>query len=103
LRRAVAEEDPSSGALRSRVQNALAAAADVIAAFHRCYYLAAADTWANTHWLGTPAQKWPLDLWIYQEILVETRPGLIVETGTAAGGSASSSPASATHSAMAKS
>jgi cephalosporin hydroxylase len=38
--------------------------------------------------LGAPAQKCPLDLWIYQEILFETRPGLIVETGTAAGGSA---------------
>jgi cephalosporin hydroxylase len=35
-----------------------------------------------------PAQKCPQDLWVYQEILVETRPEVIVETGTAAGGSA---------------
>jgi cephalosporin hydroxylase len=32
--------------------------------------------------------KCPLDLWIYQEILFERRPGLIVETGTYYGGSA---------------
>jgi cephalosporin hydroxylase/glycosyltransferase involved in cell wall biosynthesis len=39
-------------------------------------------------WLGTLAQKCPLDLWTYQEILVETRPDLIIETGTCEGGSA---------------
>jgi len=32
--------------------------------------------------------KCPLDLWIYQEMLHELRPELIVETGTAFGGSA---------------
>lgn len=44
--------------------------------------------WADTYWLGTPAQKCPLDLWIYQEILAEVGPDLIIETGTADGGSA---------------
>lgn len=38
-------------------------------------------------WLGHLTQKCPLDLWIYQEILVETRPDLIIETGTCFGGS----------------
>ncbi len=33
-------------------------------------------------------QKCPLDLWIYQEILYEVKPDLILETGTAHGGSA---------------
>ena len=42
----------------------------------------------DTTWLGRPALKCPLDLWIYQEILCRTRPDLIVEPGTAAGGSA---------------
>jgi Cephalosporin hydroxylase len=33
-------------------------------------------------------QKCPLDLWIYQELLHELEPDLIVETGTAESGSA---------------
>ena len=32
--------------------------------------------------------KCPLDLWVYQEIVAETRPDLVVETGTFEGGSA---------------
>jgi cephalosporin hydroxylase len=55
-------------------------------AFHRLYYDTA--VWKDTYWLGVRTQKCPLDLWIYQEILQETRPDLIVETGTAHGGSA---------------
>jgi cephalosporin hydroxylase len=46
------------------------------------------DAWTKARWLGTQALKNPLDLWIYQEIVVETRPALIVETGTYRGGSA---------------
>ena len=37
---------------------------------------------------GTGAVKNPLDLWVFQEILFETRPDVIVETGTYRGGSA---------------
>jgi cephalosporin hydroxylase len=44
--------------------------------------------WTDTRWLGTRAYKCPQDLWIYQEILFEVKPELIIETGTAAGGSA---------------
>ncbi len=55
-------------------------------AFHRLYYDTA--VWKDTYWLGVRTQKCPLDLWIYQEILQETRPDLILETGTAHGGSA---------------
>jgi len=55
-------------------------------AFHRLYYDTA--VWKDTYWLGVHAQKCPLDLWIYQEILYEQRPDLIIETGTAHGGSA---------------
>lgn len=54
-------------------------------------YHAAAQTggtWKDTYWLGVRALKLPLDLWVYQEILYETRPDLIIETGTAGGGSA---------------
>ena len=56
--------------------------------FHRLYYNSPDRTWQNTFWLGVPAQKCPLDLWIYQEILWEIKPDLIVECGTAQGGSA---------------
>jgi cephalosporin hydroxylase len=62
------------------------AEAGVTEAFHRLYYDTA--VWKDTYWLGVPTQKCPLDLWIYQEILYEQRPDLIIETGTAHGGSA---------------
>lgn len=38
--------------------------------------------------MGVPAQKCPLDLWVYQEIIFEVRPDIIVECGAADGGSA---------------
>jgi cephalosporin hydroxylase len=84
-----------------RLERSLRAAADrleadptrterVVADFHRLYYDAgeAGGTWKQTFWLGVPVWKCPLDLWIYQEIIHDLRPGLIVETGTAHGGSA---------------
>lgn len=46
------------------------------------------NTWNNTFWLGTKTLKSPLDLWVYQEIINETKPDIIIETGTAYGGSA---------------
>jgi cephalosporin hydroxylase len=46
------------------------------------------DAWTRATWLGAQALKNPLDLWVYQEIVYETRPDLIVETGTYRGGSA---------------
>jgi cephalosporin hydroxylase len=56
--------------------------------FHRVYYDGREQTWGNTFWLGHRVLKCPLDLWIYQEILHEVRPELIIETGTYLGGSA---------------
>lgn len=63
---------------------------DVIDRFTEAYYDGAlfGETRADTHWLGIRTDKNPLDLWIYQELLHELRPDLIVETGTAFGGSA---------------
>jgi len=58
----------------------------VTAAFHYLYYHQ--STWMHTWWLGHRVMKNPLDLWIYQEMLYEQRPELIIETGTAHGGSA---------------
>ena len=60
----------------------------LIQAFHRLYYDSHEKTWTQTFWRGHKVLKCPLDLWIYQELLVETRPDLILETGTFGGGSA---------------
>jgi cephalosporin hydroxylase len=69
--------------------DASSAEQEIIRRFHTLYYQAAerGGTWANTYWMGVRAQKCPLDLWIYQEILFELKPELIVECGTADGGS----------------
>ncbi|MHB8628328.1 MAG: CmcI family methyltransferase [Aggregatilineales bacterium] len=39
-------------------------------------------------WMGARALKNPLDAWIYQEIIYEVKPDVIVEIGSAYGGSA---------------
>jgi cephalosporin hydroxylase len=63
---------------------------EVVRQFHDLYYRlwsAGADT-INLSWLGHELLKCPLDLWIYQELLVRARPDFVVETGTWRGGSA---------------
>lgn len=55
-----------------------------ISLFHKVYYYS--KVWKKTYWLGIPVQKCPLDLWIYQEIIWETKPDFVIETGTAWGG-----------------
>lgn len=44
--------------------------------------------WAETYWLGKQVVKCPMDLWVYQEIIWECKPDLIIETGTSGSGSA---------------
>jgi cephalosporin hydroxylase len=63
---------------------------EVVNKFHDLYYRRwsqGADT-INLSWFGHRLLKCPLDLWIYQELIVRTRPDFVVETGTFAGGSA---------------
>jgi len=62
----------------------------IIEQFHRLYYELGEDgkTWQDTRWLGVPVAKLPFDLWVYQEILFETKPDLLIECGTGKGGSA---------------
>jgi cephalosporin hydroxylase len=60
----------------------------IVEQFHRLYYCDSEQTWRSTRYRGVEIQKCPLDLWMYQEIIHEVRPDLIVETGTAHGGSA---------------
>src|SRR5271157_2300390 len=56
--------------------------------FHYLSYSVGVGGWNKTHWLGVPVLKLPSDLWMYHEVVWETRPDLIVETGTNRGGSA---------------
>jgi cephalosporin hydroxylase len=60
----------------------------IVAEFTRLYIESAPTTWQNTFWRGVPVAKSPLDLWVYQEIIHECRPDVIIETGTWQGGSA---------------
>ncbi len=60
----------------------------VVDQFHNLYY-EDRGTWRQNTWQGVTTFKCPLDLWLYAEIVHRLRPGLIVETGTAYGGSAS--------------
>lgn len=67
--------------LRGRAVNLL------IRSFHRFYYKAySGRAWRNNRWLGIRTLKCPLDLWIYQEIIQDTLPDLIIESGTFLGG-----------------
>ena len=63
---------------------------DVIDEFHRLAYNAAQDgrSWGGATFLGVKTWKWPCDLALYAEAVWEVKPHLIVETGTAFGGSA---------------
>jgi cephalosporin hydroxylase len=64
---------------------------DIIDDFHKLSYSAAFEeglTWQHTKWLGVPMFKMPQDLLTLTEVIGEVKPHLIIETGTAAGGSA---------------
>jgi len=62
----------------------------VVRRFHKLYYNRwpqGADT-ISISWFGYLLLKCPLDLWMYQELIVRRRPDYVIETGTLAGGSA---------------
>lgn len=54
--------------------------------FHRIFYKSR-NTHGFTFYEGIPILKNPMDLWVYQEMLWDLRPTLLIETGTAYGGS----------------
>ncbi len=56
--------------------------------FHKMYY-ESSHTWnqGNTKYMGIPCFQNPLDLWIMQEIIFETKPTIIIECGSYMGGS----------------
>lgn len=59
----------------------------IIDAFHQLSYYDS-RTWLLNTWLGIPTRQNPNDVWITQEIISETKPDVVVETGTFHGGSA---------------
>ncbi len=62
--------------------------AEQIEPFKNWYYLHQATTFSNTYWRGVRVVKCPLDAWIFQEIIHENPPDVLIETGTAYGGAA---------------
>src|SRR4029079_17783752 len=69
---------------RFRVDRRLDRAA--VSRAHDVLYLS--DAWTEATWLGAQALSTPCERWVYEEIMLETRPELVIETGTYRGGSA---------------
>ena len=80
--RSLAEADLSGERSSAVIRRAL------IDQFHRLYYHSHEQTWQDTHFLGVQVWKTPLDLWLYQELIHEHRPDVLIEAGTKFGGSA---------------
>jgi cephalosporin hydroxylase len=60
---------------------------DVLDNFHQLWY-GNQNTWMKNKWFGVLTRQNPMDIWVTQEIIVETKPDFIIETGTLYGGSA---------------
>ena len=58
--------------------------------FHRLWYDESLKglTWGSTNYMGVKLWKCPFDLQLYQEVIHQVQPALIIETGTAFGGMA---------------
>lgn len=61
---------------------------DIKNLFQEFYYYSRRKTLENTFFMGIQTLKYPTDLWVLQEIIFETKPDVIIETGTYNGGSA---------------
>lgn len=59
---------------------------EVIERFYELFY--DLKVWHDAKWLGIQTWQNPVDVWIHQEIFVETKPDFIVECGAHKGGSA---------------
>jgi cephalosporin hydroxylase len=59
---------------------------EAAAEYHKWYF--GTLTWQTTTWMGVKCWKSISDMWNYQEILSELKPSLVIEFGTAFGGSA---------------
>jgi cephalosporin hydroxylase len=59
----------------------------VVNRFNELWY-SSGTTWRDNRWMGIPTLQNPMDVWIIQELLVETKPDFVVEAGSYHGGSA---------------
>ncbi len=80
--RTLADADLSGARPSAPIRRAL------VQQFHRLYYHSHEQTWQDTRFLGVQVWKTPLDLWLYQELIHELRPDVLIEAGTKFGGSA---------------
>jgi cephalosporin hydroxylase len=60
----------------------------IVTEFNRVFHHNADTTWGKNRWLGVLTKQNPCDAWIMQEIFTEVKPEVVVETGSAFGGSA---------------
>lgn len=73
--------------MAARIEKTRAEHADILQKYHDVWYNAP-HTWHYLHFLGVGMMKCPNDLWMYQELMTQHRPRVVIETGTYAGGSA---------------
>jgi len=59
---------------------------EIIKRFIHIFYKS--EAWAKTKWLGIDSLQFPSDNWVVQEIIFETKPDYVIETGTFRGGTA---------------
>ncbi len=63
---------------------------ELMSEFHNMYYNAGngGGSWNDTRWLGHRTKRNPMDLLVFQEMIFDVKPDLIIETGAAHGGGA---------------
>lgn len=72
--------------IKARISRIMNPPENIEEEFHAKYYYS--KVWSDTYFLGKKVFKCPNDLWIYQEMLWDTKPDVIIECGTFHGGSA---------------
>lgn len=80
----IKEEEPKPKKIAEKSKS------DIIRDFQMLWYAEGlrGGTWQQCTWLGISMLKHPADMMLYAEVLWDTRPDLVIETGTYAGGSA---------------
>ena len=74
-----------SNIISAKIKRLFKRSGDISEKFNEHYYYS--KVWSETYWQGKHVFKAPSDLWIYQELLYETKPDVIIECGTFHGGS----------------